>query len=412
MPSIKQTTTSIELEATTVILDGNVQTDGTIQIPAASSIDVAGAGSTSLYASAGANNITIGGATSTVLLPGNLTVSGTTTFIDTANLRVEDNVIDLNSDSAGAGVGSNQNGGINILSNTPSNTVTLLVTGSDGGYLESSSGLSVASGKAFKVAGTDVLTATALGSSVVSSSLTSVGTIATGVWNGTVIGTAFGGTGQDFSASTGFIQFSSGTASVISAIDLTADVTGILPIANGGTGASSLTDGGILLGSGTAAITATAQPTDGQLLIGSTGGDPVLATLTAGSGISITNAAGAVTITNTGGGFTASQAYTSGASTNISLTVPTGSSSTVGFLAQILMDDGSDPGNSGLVEISGVITRSSGAPLAPTLDIIVIPGADGDKVSLGSGGANTLQFDIAAPTNSGTAYLNVTFVSG
>lgn len=412
MPSIKQTTTSIELEATTVILDGNVQTDGTIQIPAASSIDVAGAGATSLYASAGANNITIGGATSTVLLPGNLTVSGTTTFIDTANLRVEDNVIDLNSDSAGAGVGSNQNGGINILSNTPSNTVTLLVTGSDGGYLESSSGLSVASGQAFKVAGTDVLTATALGSSVVSSSLTSVGTIATGVWNGTVIGTAFGGTGQDFSASTGFIQFSSGTASVISAIDLTADVTGILPIANGGTGASSLTDGGILLGSGTAAITATAQPTDGQLLIGSTGNDPVLATLTAGSGISITNAAGAVTITNTGGGFTASQAYTAGASTNISLTVPTGSSTTVGFLAQILMDDGSDPGNSGLVEISGVITRSSGAPLAPTLDIIVIPGADGDKVSLGSGGANTLQFDIAAPTNSGTAYLNVTFVSG
>jgi hypothetical protein len=412
MPAIKQTTTSIELEATTVILDGNVETDGTIQIPAASNIDVAGAGATSLYASAGANNITIGGATSTVLLPGNLTVSGTTTFIDTQNLRVEDLTIDLNSDAAGAGVGSNQNGGINILSSTGGNTVTLLVTGSDGGYLESSSGLSVATGKAFKVAGTDVLTATALGSTVVSSSLTSVGTIATGVWNGTVIGAAHGGTGQNFSSSTGFIKVASGTFSAVAGIDLTTDVTGILPIANGGTGASSLTDGGILLGSGTAAITATAQPTNGQLLIGSTGVDPVLATLTAGSGISISNAAGAVTITNTGGGFTASQAYTAGASTNISLTVPTGSSSTVGFLAQILMDDGSDPGNSGLVEISGVITRGTGAPLAPTLDIIVIPGADGDKVSLGSGGANTLQFDIAAPANSGTAYLNVTFVSG
>jgi hypothetical protein len=242
--------------------------------------------------------------------------------------------------------------------------------------------------------------------------LTSVGTIATGVWNGTVIGAAHGGTGQNFSSSTGFIKVASGTFSAVAGIDLTTDVTGILPIANGGTGASSLTDGGILLGSGTAAITATAQPTNGQLLIGSTGVDPVLATLTAGSGISISNAAGAVTITNTGGGFTASQAYTAGASTNISLTVPTGSSSTVGFLAQILMDDGSDPGNSGLVEISGVITRGTGAPLAPTLDIIVIPGADGDKVSLGSGGANTLQFDIAAPANSGTAYLNVTFVSG
>ena len=393
MPSIKQTTTSIELEATTVILDGNVQTDGTIQIPAASSIDVAGAGATSLYASAGANNITIGGATSTVLLPGNLTVSGTTTFIDTQNLRVEDSVIDLNSNDAGAGVGSNQNGGINILSSTPSNTVTLLVTGSDGGYLESSSGLSVASGKAFKVAGTDVLTATALGSSVVSSSLTSVGTIATGVWNGTAIGTAHGGTGQDFSSSTGFIQLSGGNASVVAAIDVSTDITGILPVANGGTGLD-----------GSAA-------TNGQLLIGN-GSGYALNTLTAGSGISISNASGAITITNTGGGFTASQSYTAGASTNISLTVPTGSSSTVGFLAQILMDDGSDPGNSGLVEISGVITRSTGAPLAPTLDIIVIPGADGDKVSLGSGGGNTLQFDIAAPSSSGTAYLNVTFVSG
>lgn len=392
MPSIKQTTTSIELEATTVILDGNVQTDGTIQIPAASSIDVAGAGATSLYASAGANNITIGGATSTVLLPGNLTVSGTTTFIDTANLRVEDNVIDLNSDSAGAGVGSNQNGGINILSSTPSNTVTLLVTGSDGGYLESSSGLSVASGKSFKVAGTDVLTANALGSSVVSSSLTSVGTIATGVWNGTVIGTAFGGTGQNFSASTGFIQFSSGTASIVPAIDVSTDVTGLLPVDNGGTG---------LNGSSAA---------NGQLLIGN-GSGYALNTLTAGSGISISNASGAITITNTGGGFTASQAYAAGASTNISVTIPTGSSSTVGFTAQILMED-DVVGNTGLVEISGVIQRSGGVPLAPSFDLIVIPGADADKVSLGTGGDNTLQFDIAAPSGDGDAYLNVTFVSG
>jgi len=36
--------------------------------------------------------------------------------------------------------------------------------------------------------------------------------------------------------------------------------------------------------------------TNGQLLVGSTGTDPVLATLTAGSGISITNAAGSITI--------------------------------------------------------------------------------------------------------------------
>jgi len=69
-----------------------------------------------------------------------------------------------------------------------------------------------------------------------------------------------------------------------------------LSVANGGTGATSLTDGGILLGSGTGAITATAVLTNGQLLIGDGSGDPTVATLTAGEGIDITNGAGSITI--------------------------------------------------------------------------------------------------------------------
>lgn len=73
---------------------------------------------------------------------------------------------------------------------------------------------------------------------------------------------------------------------------------GILPVANGGTGASSLTDGGVLLGSGTGAVTVTAQPTNGQLLVGSTGVDPVLATLTAGTNVSIVNGAGSISISS------------------------------------------------------------------------------------------------------------------
>lgn len=76
----------------------------------------------------------------------------------------------------------------------------------------------------------------------------------------------------------------------------TITLTGTLNVANGGTGQFELTDGGILLGSGTSAITATAQPTDGQLLIGSTGTDPVLATLTDGAGITITEGAGTITV--------------------------------------------------------------------------------------------------------------------
>jgi len=71
---------------------------------------------------------------------------------------------------------------------------------------------------------------------------------------------------------------------------------GTVVVAGGGTGAVTLTDGGILLGSGTNAITATAQPTDGQLLIGDTGTDPVLASLTApAAGFTITGGAGTIT---------------------------------------------------------------------------------------------------------------------
>lgn len=64
-------------------------------------------------------------------------------------------------------------------------------------------------------------------------------------------------------------------------IDLTTKVTGVLPIANGGTGQ---------------AVT----PTNGQLLIGKTSTNNfVLSTLTAGAGISIANGSGSITITNT-----------------------------------------------------------------------------------------------------------------
>ena len=54
-------------------------------------------------------------------------------------------------------------------------------------------------------------------------------------------------------------------------------ITGItdLLVADGGTGASTLTDGGVLLGSGTGAITAMAVLADSEIIVGDGSGDPV-----------------------------------------------------------------------------------------------------------------------------------------
>ncbi len=66
---------------------------------------------------------------------------------------------------------------------------------------------------------------------------------------------------------------------------------------------TGLTNHSLLVGAGTATITNLGVASNGQLPIGSTGADPVLATLTAGAGIAIANAAGSITISNTGAGF-------------------------------------------------------------------------------------------------------------
>ncbi len=104
------------------------------------------------------------------------------------------------------------------------------------------------------------LTGTSLTATVLGSSLTSVGTIATGVWSGTAIAAAKGGTGQTVyvvgdllqastttalstlaSIATGNALISGGTGTVSSwgKVGLTTHVSGVLPVANGGTNASS-----------------------------------------------------------------------------------------------------------------------------------------------------------------------------
>jgi len=67
---------------------------------------------------------------------------------------------------------------------------------------------------------------------------------------------------------------------------------------------SGTTDHSLQVGNATGSLTSLGVATDGQIPIGSTGADPVLATLTAGAGIGIANAAGSITISATAAGFT------------------------------------------------------------------------------------------------------------
>jgi len=95
----------------------------------------------------------------------------------------------------------------------------------------------------------------------------------------------------------------SGSAAELSS--LTLDTA--LAVAQGGTGASTLTDGGVLLGSGTGAITATAVLTDGQMLVGDGTTDPAIesgATLRTSIGVGTGDSPQFTDLTLTGGNIT------------------------------------------------------------------------------------------------------------
>ena len=171
------------------------------------------------------------------LLDGNLTVggnfqvNGTTTTIDTTTLTVEDKNIEIGkvttpSDTTADG------GGITLLG---SSNKTITWTNSTDSW-DFNQHVNLASTYELKINNVSILSATTLGSSVVNSSLTSVGTIASGTWQGTTVAVDQGGTGQT-------------------------------------------------------------SYTNGQLLIGNTTGNTLAkATLTGGTGCTVTNGAGSISL--------------------------------------------------------------------------------------------------------------------
>ena len=81
---------------------------------------------------------------------------------------------------------------------------TTLSIGASSGTTTVNNDLNLPTGKTFKINGATVLSATSLGTNVVSSSLTSVGIITSGTWqSNTAVGVAYGGTGTTTGSITG-----------------------------------------------------------------------------------------------------------------------------------------------------------------------------------------------------------------
>ena len=128
-----------------------------------------------------------------VTITGDLTVNGTTTTINSTTLEVADKQIEIAKVSSPSNSTAN-GGGILIEGGSDGDKTITWTTGT--GDFDISENIDIASGKVFKINGTEVLGGTTLGSTIVSSSLTSVGTVATGTWEATDVAVAHGGTGS------------------------------------------------------------------------------------------------------------------------------------------------------------------------------------------------------------------------
>lgn len=159
-------------------------------------------------------------------------------------------------------------------------------------------------------------------------SITTLGTIATGVWNGTVINEAYGGTGES-TYTNGQLLIGNTVTGGLDKATLTAGTNititngaGTITIdASGGSGSP----GGASLSiqyNNAGAFAGLGPLTNGQLVVGSTGVAPVAAALTAGASIAITNGAGSITV-----------AQIAPATGQTSMVNPTGTTSTTGVMA-------------------------------------------------------------------------------
>ncbi len=215
--------------------------------------------------STGALKVTGGvGIGGNVYVGGNLVVSGTTTTIDSTTVSVADKNIELG--KVGTPTDTTADGGGITLLGATNKTILWDVANSN---WTSSEHLNIASGKVLKINNVQVLSATALGTGITSSSLTRVGLTSAGIVRSDVSGNL--------------------------TVDSTTYLSGILGVSSGGTGITTYATGDLLFASATNTLGKLARGTDGQVLKLASG-LPVWAadtdtTYTAGTGLTLTGTA-------------------------------------------------------------------------------------------------------------------------
>ena len=155
-----------------------------------------------------------------------------------------------------------------------------------------------------------------------------------------------------------------------------------MPVTDGGTGVSTLTDGGVLLGSGTGAVTAMAVLTDGQMIVGDGTTDPVAesgATLRTSIGVGTGDSPQFTDLTLTGGCITLT-----GAATDIDLIDNTASALSfdaagkTGIIDVVTTNCSEGVTMSGTLGVTGVLTASAGIELGHASDTTIARSGSGD----------------------------------